>query len=681
MEKPTSTEETDNLDDYSYTTVQLGIWRMHIPVESTARKLAQYSGLPYWRGRWDALKSTLPVIWRFGWDVYNLDPRLNLLLFALRLVSGIEGTLLLYASSRLLRTVEAALATGRPDITAIFHAVIIRVMCTVLTCTLRWAILRITPILQSQVVAHFEEYMLQAKLRLDLPTSTDKNTDFGVSPYMLWYHFQFLTGIFERGFRLSSQIIFAIQQPKGGMTLTLLSLVSPLLSSRFVKVPWKYGFVTYASNADYLRLRALKSLASVHFQEDIISSNIGSWIVAEYKKAKTALGTVSDLNPQSQFLSQNTPLKDICMELSGDLPTFYWAASVFFHPTGFSITSFAILQQHAQALRTTVSGLFYEFAEMGDCVTTIQDFYKIAQVKNKIVDGHVAYPNSVSSTDKGMEFELRDVSFAYPGAKSKDDAIRNVSFKIPAGNLVVIVGANGSGKSTMIKLLDRLFDVDSGEILVDGIPITSYRLSDLRKVQALLSQDHQLYPLSLAENIGLGNPDRINDKEMIMEAAEAGGASELIKKFDDGVETVLCPVQTAYGNQVDKYKKLQSILESLEQQADVSGGERQRLVAARTFMRFLSGNIRFAVADEPSSALDPKAEHRLFQRLRESGDGKTMIFVTHRFGHLTKHADLIICMKEGQAVETGTHKELMARGGEYSELYNVQAQAFSEVNL
>ncbi|KAJ6533246.1 P-loop containing nucleoside triphosphate hydrolase protein, partial [Mycena capillaripes] len=263
-----------------------------------------------------------------------------------------------------------------------------------------------------------------------------------------------------------------------------------------------------------------------------------------------------------------------------------------------------------------------------------------------------------------MSFELRNVSFAYPGGKSKDNAIKNVSLKIPAGHLVVIVSTNGSGKSTIIKLLNRLYDVDAGEILVDGLPIKGYRIADLRKVQAMLTQDHKLYPLTLAENIGLGNPDRVDDMKMVMQAADAGGAEEVIRRLTDGVQTVLTPVNTASGAHLDKHKhkKLTAILEGLEKKGEVSGGEKQRLVASRTFMRFLSGNIRFAVADEPSSALDPKGEHQLFQRLRESGAGKTLIFVTHRFGHLTKHADLIICMKEGQAVETGTHKELMARG-------------------
>ncbi|KAJ6468271.1 P-loop containing nucleoside triphosphate hydrolase protein [Mycena sanguinolenta] len=672
MEK--KSKEAEPLDDYSFTTMQHGVWRTLVPIPAATTKVSFVSS---WISKWNSFKASLPVIWWFLWEVYNLDPRLNLLYFLLRLASSVEGTLMLYASSRLLQTVEIGLTSGRPDINAILWAVGLRVACTALTSALRWALLWVTPALQSQLVAHFEEYMLRAKVRLDLPTSTDKNNEIDVSPWMIWYHYQFVSGVLERGFRLSSQIIFTVQQPKGGITLTLLSLVAPFLSTHIRSLPWKHGFLRYASNFDYIRLRALRWFASEEYREDILSGNLAEWIVAEYKKSRESLGNISDTHADSQFLSRNTPITDILMQLCNDLPTFYWATSVILEPKGFSITAFAILQQHANALRASVFGLVNEFSETGAIVSAIQDLYKVAGIKNKIADGEERYPNS-TSTSKGMTFELKNVSFAYPGGKSKENAIRNVSLTIPAGHLVVVVGANGSGKSTIIKLLNRLYDVDSGEILVDGIPIQNYRLSDLREVQAMLCQDHKLFPLSIAENIGLGNPDYINDMDMIQNAADAGGASEVIKKLKDGVQAVLHPVQTAVAHHIEDHEKLKSILESLEQHAEVSGGEKQRLVAARTFMRFLSGKIRFAVADEPSSALDPKAEHQLFQHLRESGEGKTMIFVTHRFGHLTKYADLIVCMKDGQVVETGTHKELMALSGEYSELYNVQAQAFSD---
>ncbi|KAJ6592520.1 P-loop containing nucleoside triphosphate hydrolase protein [Mycena capillaripes] len=403
----------------------------------------------------------------------------------------------------------------------------------------------------------------------------------------------------------------------------------------------------------------------------------------EYRKAVEKLGYVSDAEPFISYGLRATPFIRILQRLSGDLPTLFWVANAILDPKHCTVTSFAILQQHAQALNRSFQVIYHDFSGVFETFSQIKELYDMANVENRIPDGDDTYPNSALSSEKGMAFELKNVSFAYPGGNSKDNAIKNVSLKIPAGNLVVIVGANGSGKSTIIKLLNRLYDVDSGEILVDGLPIENYRISDLRKVQALLTQDHKLYPLTLAENIGLGYPDHVDDFDMVMQAAESGGAEGVIKRQKEGLDTVLTPVNTARSSRLDKHKhkKLKSILEGLEKKAEVSGGERQRLVASRTFMRFLSSNIRFAVADEPSSALDPKGEHQLFQRLRESAGGKTMIFVTHRFGHLTKHADLIICMKDGEAIETGTHKELMARRGEYSELYNVQAQAFADAAL
>jgi len=121
------------------------------------------------------------------------------------------------------------------------------------------------------------------------------------------------------------------------------------------------------------------------------------------------------------------------------------------------------------------------------------------------------------------------------------------------------------------------------------------------------------------------------------------------------------------------YKEMKKLFKKIE----VSGGERQRAAAARSFMRFKSGKVKFVVVDEPSSALDAEGELRLFERLIAAREGKTMVFVTHRFGHLTKHADQIICMKEGMVAETGTHEQLIELRGEYAKLYNIQANAFA----
>jgi len=188
-------------------------------------------------------------------------------------------------------------------------------------------------------------------------------------------------------------------------------------------------------------------------------------------------------------------------------------------------------------------------------------------------------------------------------------------------------------------------------------------MEDLHRATAFLGQDNLVYPgLTLAENIGLGYPEYSQDMAMIKEAADEGGAMEFTKKLKNGLNTTLDPfIQSfhlnLYGN---KSHPLYAEMEQLKKDIDISGGERQRIVAcvflfqnflivltmlyhrARSFMRFKSGNVKFVAVDEPSSALDAEGELELFNRLIAARKGKTMIFVTHRFGHLTRHADQIV---------------------------------------
>ncbi|KAG6875992.1 hypothetical protein C0992_001490 [Termitomyces sp. T32_za158] len=196
---------------------------------------------------------------------------------------------------------------------------------------------------------------------------------------------------------------------------------------------------------------------------------------------------------------------------------------------------------------------------------------------------------------------------------------------------------------------------------------------------ASFTQDHNLYPLSLYENIAFGDVSRLTDTAAVAAAAEQGGATEFIAKFVQGLDTILDPRQNVQPINIpdDPEHPLQKYMKRLSKKIDISGGEKQRLVAARTFMHLNSGHVNFVSVDEPSSALDPEAEYQMFNRLIASRPGKTMVFVTHRFGHLTKHADLLICMKDGGVAESGSHEELMKLDGEYAKLYQTQANAFS----
>ncbi|KAJ6540799.1 P-loop containing nucleoside triphosphate hydrolase protein [Mycena vulgaris] len=661
-------------DADAYTSLDLGVWRVLLAQETVSR------GFGATMDKWNSVRAAYPLVLRFLKELYHLNPYLIVVFVFLKLWGGMESVLMLYVSGRLLQIIEMGLVEGRPDVNAITQAIVARLICGGLTATTEWAREYISPILESRIQLHFEDHLLQANLRLDMPTSTDGGSKSQADSHDAWRSFEGLCEAAQRLFGLINQLAFISQQKSGGLLFTLLAIVRPVLTLAAHRTLWMKSYIVYSDNAAYLRLRALESMSASRYRGDIIAGNISGWITAEYRRARDALGTLSSQHAWSQYGRETTPVTNISQEWAGELPTLYWALNAMFRPGKFSMTSIAILQQYSSSLNSSIQMLFWDISQVGKCVTDIKILYETANIKNKIIDGDLAYPLASVDASKGMEIELRNVSFAYPGEKSKESALRDVSFRIPAGSLVVIVGANGSGKSTIIKLLTRMYDADAGELRVDGVPIQRFRIADLRQTQATLTQDHELYPFTFAENIGLGYTEHVDDIGMIMEAARDGGAAALLDKFTDGAQTNLKPVTTAYGYQLDdkKHKALKAVLTKLEKTAEVSGGEKQRLVASRTFMRFRTGKIRLLSVDEPSSALDPKGEFELFERLRETGSGKTMIFVTHRFGHLTKFADLIICMKDGQVAESGTHKDLMARDGEYASLYNVQAQAFTE---
>ncbi len=248
---------------------------------------------------------------------------------------------------------------------------------------------------------------------------------------------------------------------------------------------------------------------------------------------------------------------------------------------------------------------------------------------------------------QGITFE--NVSFRYPGRE--DWALRNVSFTIDPGEMIALVGKNGAGKTSIVKLLGRLYDPTEGRVLVDGVDIREYDPQQLRQHFGTMFQDYVTYQLTARENIGVGNPERIDDFAAVRAAAERGGADRLIDTFDDGYETML-----------GKW---------FEEGNQLSGGEWQRIALSRAFMR----DAQILILDEPTSALDAEAEHDLFTRIRELAVGKMAIFISHRFS-TTRQADRILVLEDGQLVEQGTHEELMLQAGRYAQLFMLQAESY-----
>jgi ATP-binding cassette subfamily B protein len=255
-------------------------------------------------------------------------------------------------------------------------------------------------------------------------------------------------------------------------------------------------------------------------------------------------------------------------------------------------------------------------------------------------DGTAAAPSAIR---RGIE--LRHVRFRYP--ESSRDVLRDVSFALPAGRVTALVGANGAGKSTLVKLLARMYDPTGGVILLDGVPFPEYGLEDLRSMVAVVYQDFARFALTLRENIAVGGASGMS-RAGVEVAGEWAGVNETVGSLPQGYDTELT-------------KKFEGGVE-------LSGGEWQKVALARGYIR----DAALVILDEPTAALDADAEYRLFERFRELVRGRTALIICHRFSTV-RMADQIVVLEDGRVLETGSHEELIARGGRYAQLFDMQA--------
>ncbi|KAJ7175996.1 P-loop containing nucleoside triphosphate hydrolase protein [Mycena filopes] len=654
--------------------MRLGVWRVLVEKE-----ISSPFGLSV---HWNKFTILWPTIQRFVSDVYSTGPTLLSLVVLAKVWARFEKVVLLHLSNRILSIIEVGLKEGKPDTAAIVNAVVARILVVAMSAGIEYWRTRAAPVMENRCTHRFEDLIFSSNLATDLPTINENNADSSLSAEPIWDNFETLVNVVARAIETVSLLAYIFQlalSSRQGPIFVLLCLAKPLIKFLFRRSLWDRPHVVEAADPNYLRMRAIKELGDPKYRQDIISGNISNYVLEEYDKAREALGDTEGGYPTALYESKQSLGSKVVIELIGDLTMLYYAANAVFNPAKFSLSSIAMLQHSESILRRTFYGSVEDITELRQGMNFMKRVYNLANLTNVVKDGTLEYPAKADSDKAGMSIDFRNVSFSYPGAKSAKKALDDVSFSIKSGQLVVLVGANGSGKSSLVKLLARLYDPTSGRLLISGQDIQDYKIGDLRGATASLTQDHHLYPLSLAENIGLGHPSQSSNMDMIMAAAKKGGADSFVSKLKQGYSTVLDPKTVQYtANFQDSDKTpIAQEAKNLEKSADISGGERQRVVASRTFMRFKSGRVKLTIADEGSSALDPEGEWELFKNLREEREGKTMIFVTHRFGHLTKYADLILCMKDGRLVESGTHENLMQiPDGEYFKLYDVQAKAF-----
>jgi len=297
-------------------------------------------------------------------------------------------------------------------------------------------------------------------------------------------------------------------------------------------------------------------------------------------------------------------------------------------------------------MRGMLQAIMNRFSGIAEQALYLQDLFDFFAIQPTISNngGAEKIPEKIQY---GFTFE--NVSFKYPN--SEKYAVRNLSFHLRAGEKLALVGENGAGKTTVVKLLARLYEPSEGRILLDGKDLRDYDLKDLRDATGIIFQDYQRFQMNVGENIAVGNIEEREETTMIKDAAQKSLADAVIE---------------------DLPGKYQQILgKRFEGGVELSGGQWQKVALARAYMR----DAQLLILDEPTSALDARAEHEVFLRFAELIHGKTAVLISHRFSTV-RMADRILFLENGTLLELGSHEELIAKEGKYAELFALQAQGY-----
>jgi len=297
-------------------------------------------------------------------------------------------------------------------------------------------------------------------------------------------------------------------------------------------------------------------------------------------------------------------------------------------------------------MRSLIEGVLLRFTAVSQGAIYLSDFFEFFEIQPKIRNLPQAkpFPNPIR---QGFKFE--DVGFQY--AHSERWANRHLSFTLHPDEKLALVGENGSGKTTLVKLLARLYDPTEGRILLDGVNLKEYDLDELRMNVGIIFQDYLRYQMTFAQNIAVGNIQEQDNRALIENSAKQSLADVLAEKLPFHYDQMLG--------------------KRFSQGVELSGGEWQKVALARAYMK----DAQLLILDEPTAALDARAEYEVFQRFAELTKGKSAVLISHRFSTV-RMADRILVLEKGQLIEIGSHEELILKKGRYAELFDLQAMGY-----
>lgn len=376
------------------------------------------------------------------------------------------------------------------------------------------------------------------------------------------------------------------------------------------------------------------------FSKDMRTSNI---FVVLTKRFKAAIDSnILILKNYGVKLFLYSMLSSLFSDFIPIIGTYAFAGYQFIFTQALTISGFSVVLASINSVRDSTLSIAQGFDEMTQLALFFQNLRDFFDYEPKITDGG-------KDAEEFQSIEFKNVSFTYPDTSK--EILKNISFKINKGETIAIVGVNGAGKSTLVKLLLRFYDANEGEILYNGINVKEYNVQSLRNAFATVFQDYKNFAMSVNENI-MCHECSDDEKKIAEKALKQSGVWEKIQSLPKGADTVLTREFEIDG-------------------AGLSGGENQKVSAARLFAR----DFQIAILDEPSSALDPIAEYKMYENLIDVTKDKTVIYISHRLSSAVL-SDRIYVLGNGTILESGSHAELMAQGGEYSKMFTLQASSY-----
>ncbi|MDU1307805.1 MAG: ABC transporter ATP-binding protein [Clostridium perfringens] len=417
-------------------------------------------------------------------------------------------------------------------------------------------------------------------------------------------------------------------------------LISYALTMRVKK--YEYSQKEKAADKDRRTFYVFDTMYDFAYGKDIRIYDLKNILIDKFKKFR---GERIDISNDVQEKQLKVKIVDVILLVIRECVVYgYLIYNVLF--TGMSIGDFTMYFSTINGFGDWMKGILDDLANIKAQNMYLDDMREFLEIKSENKEKTRDIP-----IDSSYEIEFKNVSFKYP--KTDKYIYKNLSLKIKKGQRLAIVGINGAGKTTFVKLLCRLYEPTSGEILINGVNIKDFSKEEYYKILSVVFQDIKTFAFTVAENVSLENLEEV-DREKVLHCIEKAGVGDKINSLQKGIDTSLLKILDGEG-------------------VELSGGENQKLALARALYK----NGKIVILDEPTSALDAVAEYNIYKGFDELIGDKTAIYISHRLAS-TKFCDVIAFFENGEIVEYGTHEELLKKNGKYSDMFNIQAQYYKE---